>query len=218
MELEIWGTRSWIFLHCVTFGYPTNPTNKDKNDYNIFFNTLQYVLPSKESKENYTILLKKMPLTDDVLSSREKLTNWMNNMHNYVNKSNNKSVMSHNDTTNKYRTAGPKIWGPSGWYLLHSISLGYPEIPSRGEQNDYKIFFTNLQNVLPCKSCREHYKKNLATYVLTDDTLSKRTKLINWLISVHNSVNRSNKKVEMSISDAIRINTYIFNNDKLKKK
>ena len=34
---DIWGPYGWKFLHYLSFGYPTNPTIEQKNQYKTFF-------------------------------------------------------------------------------------------------------------------------------------------------------------------------------------
>ena len=38
----------------------------------------------------------------------------------------------------------PKIWGPPGWFFIHSVTLVYPDNPTETEKNNFKRFFLNL--------------------------------------------------------------------------
>ena len=80
----------------------------------------------------------------------------------------------------------PTLWGKSGWIFLHSISLEYPEKPTEEDKNNYKIFYNSIQYVLPCSKCRNNYTKSIQKRKLTDDILTSRDKLINWLIDIRN--------------------------------
>jgi hypothetical protein len=93
----------------------------------------------------------------------------------------------------------PKVWGPHAWFFLDSIVLSLPNKLNYEQKTIYKNFFTSLQNVLPCEGCREHYKKNLKKYPLTDEILSKKENMIKWLLNVHNNVRRNAKKIPISI-------------------
>jgi len=53
---------------------------------------------------HYDENLKKLPLTDDVLSTRENLVRWAIDMHNIVNISKNKPVMKYEDALNAIGT------------------------------------------------------------------------------------------------------------------
>ena len=41
----IWGPPTWEALHCISFGYPENPTEEQKHDYMNFFKLLGKTLP-----------------------------------------------------------------------------------------------------------------------------------------------------------------------------
>ena len=81
----------------------------------------------------------------------------------------------------------PIIWGPGAWTFLHSITLNYPENPTDKEKMFHKNFFLNLQNVLPCPSCAQHYSMNLKKFPI-DPALESRELLVKWLIDIHNEV------------------------------
>ena len=84
----------------------------------------------------------------------------------------------------------PKIWGPNFWFSLHTVTLAYPDVPSYEEIRHYNDFFVSLQNVLPCKICREHYKSHLHQYPISAH-LSCKEDLVKWCFNLHNMVNRS---------------------------
>lgn len=85
-----------------------------------------------------------------------------------------------------------KIWGPPSWVSLHSISFGYPLNPSDEQKNTYKSYFTLVGDVLPCRYCRESYKKFISEGCtkLTDDCMKNRETLSRWLYDVHEAVNK----------------------------
>ena len=89
---KIWGPPGWLFLHCVTMGYPYEINKSDpkhlleKMKQKKFFESLGNVLPCVYCRESYNNFIKKQPLTDDILNSREKLAKWFYDIHNLVNK------------------------------------------------------------------------------------------------------------------------------------
>ena len=85
----------------------------------------------------------------------------------------------------------PKLWGESAWKFLHYVTFAYPNNPSIIEKNNYKNFFLDLTNVLPCHVCKENYKEHLKKLPLTDNVLSNKFSLVIWLFNVHNEVNTS---------------------------
>ncbi len=105
----------------------------------------------------------------------------------------------------------PSIWGPHGWKFMHFIAMAYPLEPTDIEKENYKNFFTSLGDVLPCKMCSEHYKKNLLKYPLTDKVLENKVNLTFWTIDIHNEVNAINNKKIYSYDDAIDLIKNNFN-------
>lgn len=98
---DIWGKCAWNFLHLITLDYPNNPTEKDKQNYTIFFNSLQYVLPCEKCRHNMKNHLKKYPLTDNILSSREGLIKWCIDLHNIVNHYTGKPMLTYQQAIEK---------------------------------------------------------------------------------------------------------------------
>ena len=83
---KIWGPSLWIGLHCITFGYPINPTDEQKENYKIFFEKVGDVLPCKHCRESYKIFIKEQDTDiNNALDSRDSLTKWLYDIHNKVN-------------------------------------------------------------------------------------------------------------------------------------
>ena len=83
------------------------------------------------------------------------------------------------------KSIDPEYWGKSGWIFLNSIALTYkPEY-----KESYKQFISQLQFILPCKTCGENLKKNIDSL---DDALVSKESLLNWLINVRNGIYNDN--------------------------
>lgn len=84
-----------------------------------------------------------------------------------------------------------KIWGPSMWESLHSITFAYPINPTKQDKENYRKYFELVGEVLPCSFCRESYKKFITTDItkLDDNALKNRESLTKWLYYVHEAVN-----------------------------
>jgi hypothetical protein len=80
------------------------------------------------------------------------------------------------------------IWGPHLWFSLHTISFNYPIKPSEKDKEEYKLFFKNLQDVIPCSVCKKNYKRHLNEHPI-EDYLNSRKLLVYWVIDMHNMVN-----------------------------
>ena len=110
----------------------------------------------------------------------------------------------------------PEIWGPSGWIFLHTITFNYPINPTQEQKTKHKELFENLIYTLPCARCAQHYSNNLKKYPL-DEALKTKDTLINWLIDIHNEVNKKNGKRVYSYEEVRQIyaDMYSMNNKKI---
>jgi hypothetical protein len=85
---KIWGPPFWDTLHCVSAGYPLEPTNIDKKNYKDFYITVGKVLPCKFCRDSYDEFITKekdTKLDDLIFESREKLMLWVYKLHERVN-------------------------------------------------------------------------------------------------------------------------------------
>jgi hypothetical protein len=91
---QVWGPSMWESLHNITFNYPYNPTEEDKENYYNFFMSLKDVLPCSSCRKNYAshIMEGNTKLTYEVFASRETLTKWLYNLHKLVS-----SILGYND-------------------------------------------------------------------------------------------------------------------------
>jgi len=101
---DVWGPHAWKFLHYVTLNYPNHPTDNDKQRYKDFFSLMQYVLPCSICSKHFSENLKILPLSPTVLESRDNLIKWCIDIHNIVNKSKNKPVISYDDAYKNMNT------------------------------------------------------------------------------------------------------------------
>lgn len=96
----------------------------------------------------------------------------------------------------------PKIWGRPGWTMFFSIVTNYPENPNLTDMNNYKIFFTDVQYILPCQICCENYTDHLRQIPI-EPYLANRKSLFAWLLKIHNEVNKHQKKPPMTESNIL---------------
>lgn len=88
---NIWGPHAWIFIDTIVLNYPINPTDEDKLIYKNFFDILKYIIPCSKCRINYINNLKKYPISDIVLSTKDNLINWILNIHNEIRIEHNKN-------------------------------------------------------------------------------------------------------------------------------
>lgn len=100
-----------------------------------------------------------------------------------------------------------KYWGPGGWTFLHTITYNYPvKIDAANSEHQSlkkytKQLFENLRHTLPCKYCRESFKKFLREHPI-DSSLGSRRALTCWLYDVHNRVNDKLRRQEEECASA----------------
>ena len=106
----------------------------------------------------------------------------------------------------------PEIWGPPAWTFLHSITLAYPDNPSDLDRFNYETFFNKLQPILPCAKCSQNYMRHLQEDPITNNLDSKNS-LVKWLINVHNKVNKTNDKKELTYNEVMNHYKLLYNGD-----
>ena len=97
----------------------------------------------------------------------------------------------------------PKLWGQSSWNFMHYITLGYPDNPNNDVKTNTYNLFTSLKYMLPCEKCKYNYNIHISKHPLTNDILSSRNLLIQWLIDIHNEVNVSLNKPQITYNSII---------------
>lgn len=94
-----------------------------------------------------------------------------------------------------------ETWGPHMWYTIHFIALGYPNDASSIDKKNYKNFYINLPNIIPCDECAKHLVNNLNNFSI-DNYLESRDKLFEWTVILHNQVNKMLGKKEWNLDIA----------------
>ena len=82
---NVWGPLMWTYLHIMSFNYPNNPTMENKMHYRQFILSLQYVLPCKYCRINFTNFLKKHPLKMTHMSNRNTFSRYIYQLHESIN-------------------------------------------------------------------------------------------------------------------------------------
>lgn len=134
-------------------------------------------------KNKYKELLKKYNF-ENVKSEKNEEINDYN--------SNNISKKSHNwgdfyiiNNTSNSKGFLPQNWGPFAWMMLHSVALGYPDNPTIEDKLNYKMFYSNIKNILPCITCRLNFRKH-SEQLNIDNYLTNSYTLHEWVTKIHN--------------------------------
>lgn len=102
---KFWGKPSWIFLYSVVLKYPANPTEIEKKNMSTFLLSIQHILPCESCRMNMAKHMTKYKLDDVALSSNDNLFNWLLNIHNSVNQSQNRGTYTREQIINNYLTS-----------------------------------------------------------------------------------------------------------------
>lgn len=85
-NVNFWGKLMWTMLHTISFNYPVEPTEIDKDHYHDFLMSLKFTLPCKSCRENYAKNLEALDYSRDCLESRKTFSMFIYRLHNCVNK------------------------------------------------------------------------------------------------------------------------------------
>ena len=103
-----WGPPLWNSLHIITFDYPIEPRDVDKQNYQIFFHSLKNILPCEQCRQHYAKMIEETLPIEAALKSRDSLTRWLVNVHNLVNKRLGKPIVSYDSVKEKYEALSGK--------------------------------------------------------------------------------------------------------------
>ena len=82
----------------------------------------------------------------------------------------------------------PTVWGPSYWFVLHTIAFNYPQHPTTIQKKIHYRLVHNLHEFLPSKSIANIFVKMLEKYPVTP-YLDTQKDFIKWMHFIHNKIN-----------------------------
>jgi hypothetical protein len=94
-----WGSKAWDFFHSISFSYPNKPTKEQQQSAMNYFKALPFMLPCSSCGQHCQEQLKKFP---PQVENKDKLTKWLYNFHNMVNKRLGKKTPSFEEVKKKY--------------------------------------------------------------------------------------------------------------------
>lgn len=90
-------------------------------------------------------------------------------------------------------TITPYLWSSGYWLVLFSIAFTYDaENATQDQQTRIINYFNNL--MIPCANCQTNYATYLAANPFTTTTIQTRDTLIDWLLSLRNSIRSANNQ------------------------
>lgn len=98
----------------------------------------------------------------------------------------------------------PDVWGPHYWFFLHTIAHSYPESPNAVTKRKYYDLIQNMPLFIPVSDIGNKFSNLLDKYPVTP-YLDSRESFIRWVHFIHNKVNVSIGKEEVSFLKSIDI-------------
>ena len=102
----------------------------------------------------------------------------------------------------------PSVWGPHYWFFLHTIAESYPLHPNEVTKKKYYDLINNLPIFIPIDELGNYFSELLDKYPVSP-YLDNRDSFVKWVVFIHNKVNVSLGKRELSQDKALK--TYFDN-------
>ena len=93
----------------------------------------------------------------------------------------------------------PKIWGPHYWFVLNTIVLHYPKSPNKSIKKKYYNLIQNVPLFLPNMNIKKKFYDLLNEFPVSP-YLDTRESFTRWIHFIHNKINKSMGKNEISLS------------------
>lgn len=138
MRINIWGPLLWELIHTISLSF----TLQNKGHYITFFNSIVNIIPCNRCKQHYKEYLKRNSI-QNATSSYKNIVEWVNKLHNRINKQNNKKVYTFQETKNKFFNNDNIIINNKGIFTFISY------IVTKTPNNDFKIFIKSLFHIYP---------------------------------------------------------------------
>lgn len=95
----------------------------------------------------------------------------------------------------------PIVWGPHFWFFIHTLAHNYPEYPNAITKRKYYDVMQNMPLFIPVSEMGDRFAELLDKYPLSP-YLDTRDSFIRWTIFIHNKINKSLGKEEISFAEA----------------
>lgn len=123
-----------------------------------------------------------------------------------ISKYKNKTIRLKKRFNNSHYNSGDgmltKVWGPSLWLFLHTISFNYPVNPDKKDKKNYRDFIISLRDILPCRYCRQNLKTNFKSLPMTNKVMKNRETFSRYIYDLHEHINKMlGKKSNLSFDE-----------------
>ena len=94
----------------------------------------------------------------------------------------------------------PSLWGPSYWFVLHSIAFNYPRTPTPLQRKIHYRFIQHLPEMMPNRDVSTYFTKLIYKYPV-EPYLDRKKDFIKWMHFIHNEINIKLEKPVISLSE-----------------
>lgn len=101
LDPEVWGPHYWFMLHTIAFSYPDYPSSNHKKRFYEWIQTMPLFMPNDQCAKTTESLLSRFPV-EPYLDSRTSLVKWAHFVHNKVNESIKKPIVTMDEFTRAY--------------------------------------------------------------------------------------------------------------------
>ena len=165
MHSSVWGGSYWFMLHSLSFAYE----EENKQDFKNVILTIGKVLPCSVCRGHFAKLIRKNPIK---YNSKEELTKWLFDRHNYLNKLLRKW---RKPDYNKVKTMYPSTLNPKKLRRFFNFFSGALKLR---RFNNYKKIFTLVATTWPDPTKRQTIAELIAKPEFTK--ASKPKDLKHW--------------------------------------
>jgi Erv1 / Alr family len=100
---KVWGPHLWKYMHCSAANYPERPSERQIQDMITWLKTLTVTIPCVKCKEHYgKYIHNHNSELHAICSSKDSLFNFIVDIHNQVNKRNNKPIVTYDQAKQLY--------------------------------------------------------------------------------------------------------------------
>jgi hypothetical protein len=96
------------------------------------------------------------------------------------------------------------VWGPHYWFFLHTIAHSYPENPNAVTKRKYYDLIQNMPLFIPEAEMGSKFSNMIDKYPVSP-YLGSRESFVRWMHFIHNKVNVSLGKEEMSFLKSLDV-------------
>jgi len=94
------------------------------------------------------------------------------------------------------------VWGPHYWFFLHTVAQTYPDTPNEVSKRKYYDLIQNMPLFIPNEEIGNNFSRILDKYPVTP-YLDNKDSFIRWVHFIHNKINHSIGKEEISYMTAM---------------